>query len=300
MCGKQRTCAGLLADGPVLSRKRSAQMRWDYIDRILYDLYIKVGIPAVSSWKLTRGRGQPAPNPFVPRVPALEGVKMLNSQGLRKFSLAVAAAAFFTVAGCSNQATDQATKQTPASAKRAAAAKAAAAKPAAAKPATKKAEPAKVVAAKSGTAKPVAASSKVTQPTTLVTVPKGTAISATVGEALASNKNHAGDTFAAILSSSIKVNGKTVIPKGTHITGRVVTAQKKGPAELTVALASVDLNGKSYKLVTDTINPSGKSPAKTDAADSDAKAKDTKDVTVAAEHRLKFRLAKSVKLPVKS
>src|SRR6266849_5771138 len=287
MCGKQRTCAGLLADGPVLSRKRSAQMRWDYIDRILYDLYIKVGIPAVSSWKLTRGRGQPAPNPFVPRVPALEGVKMLNSQGLRKFSLAVAAAAFFTVAGCSNQATDQATKQTPASAKRAAAAKAAAAKPAAAKPATKKAEPAKVVAAKSGTAKPVAASSKVTQPTTLVTVPKGTAISATVGEALASNKNHAGDTFAAILSSPIKVGGKTVIPKGAHITGRVVTA-KKGPAELTVALASVDLNGKSYKLVTDPINRSGKSQAKNDAGDTDAaKAKEKKDITVPAESHLK-------------
>ncbi len=226
---------------------------------------------------------------------------MFKSEGLRRFSLAVAAAAFFTLAGCSNQATDQATKQTPAPAKKAAAAKTAASKPAAAKPAAKKAEPAKVVAAKSGTAKPVAASSKVTQQTSLVTVPKGTAISATVGEALASNKNHAGDTFAAILSSSIKVNGKTVIPKGTHITGRVVTAQKKGPAELTVALASVDLNGKSYKLVTDPLDPSGKSPAKSNATNSDsAKAKDTKDITVAAEHRLKFKLAKDVKLPVKS
>ena len=236
---------------------------------------------------------------------------MLNSQGLRRFSLAVAAAAFFTVAGCSNQAPDQATNQAPAPAKKAATGKPAAAKaaagkpvagkPAAAKPAAKKAEPAKVVAAKSGTAKPVAASSKVTQQTSLVTVPKGTAISATVGEALASNKNHAGDSFAAILSSSIKVNGKTVIPKGTHITGRVVTAQKKGPAQLTVALASVDLNGKSYKLVTDPLDPSGKNPAKSNATNSDsAKAKDTKDITVAAEHRLKFKLAKDVKLPVKS
>ena len=226
---------------------------------------------------------------------------MLNSQGLRKFFLAIAAAAFFSVAGCSNQATDQATNQTPAQGKKAAAAKAAAAKPAAAKPTTKKAAPGKVVAVKGAPAKPVAASSKVTQQTSLVTVPKGTAISATVGEALASNKNHAGDSFAAILSSSIKVNGKTVIPKGTHITGRVVTAQKKGPAQLTVALASVDLNGKSYKLVTDPLNPSGKSPAKSNATDSDsAKAKDTKDITVAAEHRLKFKLAKDVKLPVKS
>src|SRR6266478_3162293 len=268
---------------------------------------------------LGKGSNQP-PHPIGPKGSRLGGCEMRNSQVLRKFSLVIAAAAFFTVAGCSNQATDQATNKTPAPAKKAAAgkpaaAKAAAAKPAAAKtaaakpaaaktaaakPAAKKPETGKVVAVKGAPAKPVTVSSKVTQQTTLVTVPKGTTISAKVSDALASNKNHAGDTFAAILSSSIKVDGKTVIPKGTHITGRVVTAQKKGPAELTVALASVDLNGKSYKLVTDTINPSGKSPAKTDAADSDAKAKDTKDVTVAAEHRLKFRLAKSVKLPVKS
>jgi hypothetical protein len=232
---------------------------------------------------------------------------MFNSQGLRKLFLAVAAAAVFTVAGCSNQATDQATNQAPAPAKKAAAAKPAAAKsaaakpaaakPAAAKPAAKKADAGKVVTAKGAPAKPVAVSSKVTPPTTFVTVPKGTAISAKIDQALASNKNHAGDTFAAILSSSIKVDGKTVIPKGTHVTGRVVTATKKGP-ELTVALASVDLNGKSYKLVTDPINPSGKSLAKTDATDSDAaKAKDTKDITIAAEHRLKFKLAKDVKLP---
>jgi hypothetical protein len=224
---------------------------------------------------------------------------MFNSEGLRRFSLAVAAAAVLTVAGCSNQATDQATNQAPAPAKKAAPAKPAAAKPAPAKPAAKPADTGKVVAAKGKTAKPVNVSSKMTQPAapaaTLVTVPKGTAISAKIDQALASNKNHAGDTFAAILLSSIKVDGKTVIPKGTHITGRVVTAQKKNPA-LTVALASVSLNGKSYKLVTDTISPSGKAPAKTDATDSDA-AK-AKDITVAAEHRLKFKLAKDVKLPV--
>ena len=237
---------------------------------------------------------------------------MFNSR-IRRFSLAVAAAAFFTLAGCSNQATDQATNQAPAPAKKAAAAKPVASKPAAAKPvaakpaakpAGKQADTGKVVAAKGTAAKPVTVSSKVTQPAapaaTLVTVPKGTTISAKIDQALASNKNHAGDTFAAVLSSSIKVDGKTVIPKGTHITGRVVTAKKKNP-ELTVALASVDLNGKSYKLVTDPIDASGKSPAKTDATDSDAaKAKETKDITVAAEHHLKFKLAKAVKLPVKS
>jgi hypothetical protein len=218
---------------------------------------------------------------------------MFDSQGLRKLFLAVLAAAFLTVAGCSNQATDQATNQAPAPPK-----KAVASKPAAVKPAAKKAEPGKIVAAKGATAKPVAVSSKVTPQTTLVTVPKGTAISAVVGQTLTSNKNHAGDTFAATLSSPIKVDGKTVIAKGAKVTGRVVTA-KKGSAELTVALASVDVNGKSYKLISDPISRSAKTPAKSDAGDADAaKAKEKKDVTLPEKSRLKFKLAKDVKIPV--
>ena len=225
---------------------------------------------------------------------------MISSKGPRKLFLAVAAAAFLTVAGCSNKATDEAANQpAPKVPAKKAIAKPAAAKPvapktAAAKPAAKNSG--KVVAAKGTAAKPsaktAAATSKVMPSATLVTVPKGTTISATVGQALASSKNHSGDTFAAILSSSIKVDGKTIIPKGAHVTGRVVTA-KKSTAELTVALSSVDLNGKSYKLVSDPITRSAKAPAKSDASDASAK----KDVTVAAQTRLKFKLAKDVKLP---
>jgi hypothetical protein len=232
---------------------------------------------------------------------------MFNSRGLFRFSLVAAAAAFLTIAGCSNQATNEATNQPPAPPKKADAGKSGA-KPAAAKPAAKKAEPAKAATAKNAAAKPVAvsnktvsgkpASSKVTQPTTFVTVPQGTEIRATVGQALASNKNHSGDSFAAILSSPIKVDGKTVIPKGAHVTGRVVTAQKKSPPQLTVALASVDVDGKSYKLVTDPINRGPKTQAKSDASGDAAKAKE-KDISLAAETRLKFKLAKPVKIPVK-
>src|ERR1700688_3118599 len=145
---------------------------------------------------------------------------MMNSQGPRNLFLAVAAAAFLTLAGCSNQATDQATNQAPQVPPKKAPAKPAAAKSAAAKPVAKKPDSTKAAAAKpAATAKPVAASSKVMPPTTLVTLTEGTAMSAAVGEVLASNKNHAGDTFAATLSSSIKIDGKTVLPKGTHVTG---------------------------------------------------------------------------------
>ncbi len=72
MCGKQRTCATLLAVGPVPGRKRRAQMRKDSLYRILYALY-QVGIPAVPICKLTRGRGQTSHFiPLASRVPALE------------------------------------------------------------------------------------------------------------------------------------------------------------------------------------------------------------------------------------
>jgi hypothetical protein len=87
-----------------------------------------------------------------------------------------------------------------------------------------------------------------------------------------------------------------VIPKGAHVTGHVVAAKKAGPAQLTVALSSVDVNGKSYKLVTDPINRSGKSSAKSDADTETAKAE--KPISVAAQSRLKFKLAKDAKIPV--
>ena len=208
---------------------------------------------------------------------------MFNSQGHRKLWLAAATAGLFMAVGCSNEATNQ-TEATPV-----------AKKAAPAKPAAGKAQTVKPVSAKSATPKPVAVSSKVTPATSLVTVPKGTAISAMIGQTLASNKNHAGDSFAASLSTPVKVGGKTVIPKGARVTGRVVTAKKKGPAELTVALASVEIHGKSYPLETNSIRRSDKSQASDSAA-----AKPKKDITVPAKTQLKFKLAKSAKIPVKS
>jgi len=239
---------------------------------------------------------------------------MFNSQRIPKFFLVGAAAAFLAIAGCSNQATDQATNQAPPPPKKAVTAKPAS-KPAAPKPAAQKPESGKVVAAKAPAPKPAAASSKTvsakpvsskvvsgkpTQQTTFVTVPKGTAVRATVSQALASNKNHSGDSFAAILSSSIKIDGKIVVPKGSHVAGRVVSVKKSGPAELTVALTSVEVNGKSYKLATEPINRSGKAPAKDAGASDTEPAKAEKDISVPAQSHLKFKLAKDAKIPVKS
>jgi exosome complex RNA-binding protein Csl4 len=136
----------------------------------------------------------------------------------------------------------------------------------------------------------------------MVAVPKGTAISATVDQTLASNKNHVGDTFAARLSTPVQVEGKTVIPKGAKVVGRVVKVKDK---EMKVTLASVELRGKSYELETNSVTQSAKNQAKNGPKDG-AKAKgktDTKDkknvTTLPAQSQLSFKLAKPVTIPVK-
>jgi len=190
---------------------------------------------------------------------------MFDSRIQRKLWLAAAMAGLLT-ASCSNQAANEA--------------------------AAKKAE----------TPKAASVSSKAPQTTTMVAVPKGTAISATVDQTLASNKNHVGDTFAARLSTPVQVEGKTVIPKGAKVVGRVVKVKDK---EMKVTLASVELRGKSYELETNSVTQSAKNQAKNGPKDG-AKAKgktDAKDkkgvTTLPAQSQLSFKLAKPVTIPVK-
>jgi len=215
---------------------------------------------------------------------------MFNSQVNKNVWLTLAAAAVLTVAGCSQSATDEASN----TAKPTGAAKRAAAKPAAATKTAGVAKPAG--AAKPATAAKATAAAKAPEPTTMVTVPKGTAISATVGQTLATDKNKVGDTFAASLNTPIEIEGKTVIPKGAHVTGRIVTVKKH---ELKVALSSVVIHGKSYTLDTNSI-AGPKSEAKKDTNKDADKAKANKNVTLlAAKSKLTFKLAKPVTIPVK-
>ncbi|MFI5059695.1 MAG: hypothetical protein ACHQLQ_16130 [Candidatus Acidiferrales bacterium] len=209
---------------------------------------------------------------------------MFNSQVHRNLWLALAAAALLTVAGCSKTGTNEASN---------AADNADTAKPAAAaKPAT----PTKAATAKPAAAKhAVAHKAPAPEPTTMVTVPKGTEISATVGQTLATDKNKVGDLFAATLTAPVELEGMTVIPKGAKVTGRIVKVKKH---ELKVTLASVIIHGKSYDLETNSVKGS-KSKAKDNAKDTD-QAKANKDVTLLnAKSQLTFKLAKPVTIPVK-
>lgn len=197
--------------------------------------------------------------------------------------LAIAGAGLFALAGCSSQPKTAATNQ-----------------PAKATPVTKPAPVKKVSAPapkpKADPPKVVAVSAKTTEPTGhVITLPKGTPITAIVDQTLGSDKNHKGDSFVASLSSPVKVDGKTVLAKGAHITGKVVTVKKH---ELKVALASVVIHGKSYDLETNSLRPSDK--VQTASAKSKEKANHKVDNSkLAVNSQLTFKLSKSVTVPVK-
>ena len=196
---------------------------------------------------------------------------MFQSQFSRKWGLALAVAGFIAIAGCSGQEDEQASNQAP-----------------------KANQPAKA------TPKATPVSAKATQPTgPVVTVPKGTQLTAIVDQTIRSTKTHEGDTFEASLAAPVKIDGKTVLPKGAHVTGKVVHVKK---GELKVELASLTLHGKSYDLQTNTRRPSDKVKIKTKASEKNAdktKEKKTDNSTLAAKTELTFKLSKPVTVPAK-
>jgi hypothetical protein len=180
-----------------------------------------------------------------------------------KFCLAVVFAGLLGVSGCSNQPTEQAANQ-PQTA-----------------PVKKAAPPKPVAAAPKPEPKPIA----------MVTLPKGTAINATLGQTLTSKKNKVGDTFAATLKAPVTVDKNTIIPKGAKLEGKIVAIKKH---DIKVALASVSLKGKSYPLETNSITGPAKAQVQ-NAKATDAKASDV--VVLAAKTSLTFKLAKAASVP---
>lgn len=186
---------------------------------------------------------------------------MFDSQLYRKLSLTVAVIGLLTVAACSNQPGMVASRQSTAS--------------------------------RAATGRPAADSGDPAQPLHLVTLPRGTQITATVSETLASDKNHWGDSFAASIARPVKVDGKTVLPRGTELTGRILEVKNN---ELKVVLASVVVDGIYCDLATNSRRPSDKErPRQT------GKRKQRKDnSTLSARTRLTFKLSKPATIPAKA
>jgi hypothetical protein len=93
-------------------------------------------------------------------------------------------------------------------------------------------------------------------PTAPVVIPSGTELGVRLIDSLSSKDSKAGQEFEGTLNEAVVVDGKTVIPKGATVTGKVTNAVPSGRlkqrAELWATLTSVKVGTKTYDVTTTT------------------------------------------------
>ena len=83
------------------------------------------------------------------------------------------------------------------------------------------------------------------------TIPSGTAIAVSVHTQISSETANLGDTWTGTVEKPVEVDGRTLIPAGSTVTGTVsgVRPAKKGDrAMLDLALSSIQVEGRSYRV----------------------------------------------------
>jgi hypothetical protein len=103
-----------------------------------------------------------------------------------------------------------------------------------------------------------------------LTIPEGTQINVRLDDSISSERNRSGDTFQATLDRPIKLDdGEPVVPQGARVIGEVIAARPSGhlktPAELSVALTAIEVDGNQYSISTSSVTRRGKSHKKHDA-----------------------------------
>jgi hypothetical protein len=102
-----------------------------------------------------------------------------------------------------------------------------------------------------------------------ITVPQGTKISVRMIDSIDSSVNHTGDIFHAELANPIVVDNNVVIPKNTNVYLKLVEARSAGhiagQSELRVELYRIELQGRSYPLVSNDYIVKGAKRAKRSA-----------------------------------
>jgi hypothetical protein len=169
-----------------------------------------------------------------------------------------------------------------------------------------------------------------------ITVPEGTVLHVVLDQPISSGTNRSGDEFDATITEPVVVDGKTVIPRDAHAKGQVVDAKSSGrlhsPARLEITLTAVEAGGKWYDVNTSDTARTGKNHNKHNmifigggaaggallggllgggkgaligsavgagGGTAAAAATGKQEITLPAESRLAFQLAKAVTIPVK-
>jgi BON domain len=101
-------------------------------------------------------------------------------------------------------------------------------------------------------------------------VPAGTSLTIAVDQALGSKTSQTGQAFLATLAQPVTVQGNVAIPKGSRVTGTVITAKEKGKikgeGQLSLALTSITIRGQNYTIQTAALDSTVKGKGKRTAA----------------------------------
>jgi hypothetical protein len=104
------------------------------------------------------------------------------------------------------------------------------------------------------------------EPVKPILIEAGTMLAVTIDQPISSKTNSVGDHFDASVASPITVDGKEVIPVGAKCSGTVTQAKSagrfKGGAELDVTLDSIMVKGKNYEIQTTSAGEAGKGRGK--------------------------------------
>ena len=118
----------------------------------------------------------------------------------------------------------------------------------------------------SGAASGSAASTAAPAPAPPVVIAAGTGLTVTIDQNVSTKTNSNGDAFDASLAEPVTVDGNEVLPRGTHLRGTVTRAASaghlKGGAVLSLTLDSIKLNGQAYSIGTSTFTEQGKARGK--------------------------------------
>lgn len=103
-----------------------------------------------------------------------------------------------------------------------------------------------------------------------IVVPAETVLVVRTAEALGSKTSQPGQTFGATLAQPVTVEGRTVLPGGSQVSGTVVTAKAKGKVkgegQLDLKLTSISVGGQTYPIHTAVLSSTVKGKGKRTAA----------------------------------
>lgn len=101
------------------------------------------------------------------------------------------------------------------------------------------------------------------------TIPVGTSLAVRLQDPLDSGVNKTGDTFRVLLDKDIEIDGRTVVPRGAVLAGKLSHVERSGRVEgraaMSMQLTSLEVGGQSYPVQTGVLSFEAESSKKKDA-----------------------------------